>query len=336
MSTPVITGLGHYHPETVLDNAFFDTLDIGSSAAWIEERTGIHERRSVLTREQVRALSRGEATIDQFRLAGDVQSLASMCRPAWSMAAERAAYDPEKAPLKAVICGTSTPDFDAPANACAIAGTLGLVGPAFDVASACSSFVVDLHVARSLLATGNDGAVAVFNPDRFTTRVDYRDRTTCILWGDAAAATIVEQRAGASGLEILDTLVGSDAARHAAVTIRESQAFMQDGRAVQKFAITRTVSTTRELLARNGLAPGDLTYLICHQANLVMLESVVHQLELTPEQHLHNAQLFGNQGGAGAPTVLSMHWERLKPGDLVAVVVVGAGLTWAGALLRRT
>ena len=110
------------------------------------------------------------------------------------------------------------------------------------------------------------------------------------------------------------------------VTIPVGGMFAQHGRAVQKFAITKTVDITEALLRRNGLTAREMRYFISHQANLRMLTSVVSRLGLHPEQHLYNVDSHGNQGAAGAPMVMSMHWERFAPGDLIVMAVVGAGL----------
>ena len=149
---PVITGMGHYFPATRLTNHFYEGLDIGTSATWIEERVGILERRTVLALEDVTKLRRGETSLAELRQQGRIMPIGEMCREPWSMAKNRTGdfyADPN-----VVIAGTSVPDWDIPANACSIAATLGLETTAFDVNSACSSFVVDLHVARGLLCSG--------------------------------------------------------------------------------------------------------------------------------------------------------------------------------------
>lgn len=330
-----LTSMGHYHPPTVLDNHFFDSLDIGSTATWIQEVTGIESRRSVLTVEQIRDLRSGKSTTTMLRTAGAFASIAAMAEAAFPLLIERRGTA-GTVDFDLAVCGTSIPDFDIPANACAISARLGLHCPSIDINSACSSFVANVHACRGLLQAGMHRRSLIFNVERYTTRVDFSDRSSAVLWGDGATVASLEviDTGTSKGLELIDSSIYSDPAGCDQVKIPESGFFSQNGRAVQKFAITRSVESTRDILSRNGLSTQDVTYFIGHQANLRMLASAVKTLDLRPDQHLYNVNLFGNQGAAGAPAVLSQNWQRFQPGDLIVVSVVGAGLTW-GALLFR-
>jgi 3-oxoacyl-[acyl-carrier-protein] synthase-3 len=328
----VLSGIGHYFPETIIDNSFYNDLDIGSDSQWIEERVGIKERRSVLSLEEIKALRRGEITREDLVRAGRIMPIEKMVKNAWLLATRRAGKQPYA--IDTVILGTSIPDWHIPANACAVAASLGLECAAFDVNSACASFVVDLHVARALLLAKAAATVAVFNAERYTTGVNYTDRTSCILFGDAASAAILDTNPGARGLQLIDTIIDSSPAEYDKVQFPVGETFRQNGGAVQKFAITKSVETTQTILERNNLTPKDLRYLITHQANLLMLQNTYDRLGLTPEQRAFNVDTKGNQGACGAATVLSSVWDGLKPGDNVVVVVVGSGLTWGAALFR--
>jgi len=338
-----MTGAGHWFPETVLDNSFFDQLDIDSSAAWIEERTGIRERRTVLARNDVIALRRHAVTRNQLVSRQAIPSIPAMSAAPWKMAEQRSNLRARGTVVDTVLAGTSVPDDDIPAHACSIAAHNAIECTAgFDINSACSTFAVHLHNARALIRSGAARNVASFICERYTTRIDYADRKTCILFGDSAAATIIEalpadaaSSGKISGLEIVDTIVHSQpsGARH--ISMPDGAWFHQDGQAVQKFAIQKTIQATEEILTRNGMQPTDLSWFIGHQANLRMLTYAAEKLGLEPEQHLHNVESRGNQGGAGAPGVLSSNWDKFKPGDLIAIAVVGSGLTWGSALLRR-
>lgn len=234
-----------------------------------------------------------------------------------------------------LISGMTIPEWGAPANACMIARELGVNCTAFDVNAACSSFVVGVHVLRSLLVSGAGRCGAVFTCERLSLCLNYADRNSCVLLGDGAAGAVFEVAPSMPrGLELLDTMVASDPSGAHLVTIPVGGMFAQQGRAVQKFAITKTVEITEALLRRNGLTARDIRYFISHQANLRMLTAVVSRLGLHPAQHLYNVDSHGNQGAAGAPIVMSMHWERFAPGDLIVMAVVGAGLTWGAALFR--
>lgn len=334
-----LTAIGHFHPQNELDNQFFDQLDIGSSASWIQEVTGIENRRSVLSQAQVKDLRLGKTTSALLRSQKGFASIADMAAEAYPMFLERrglSGAEKEATAFDLAICGTSVPDFDIPANACSIGARLGLNCPTIDVNSACSSFVANLHTCRGMIMSGLHRRSLVFNVERYTTRVDFSDRSAAVLWGDAATVAAVEvvDDNNARGLEIIDTTLTSDPSGFEQVKIPEGEFFSQNGKAVQKFAITRTVEATRLILERNGLSTADVSYFIGHQANLRMLTSAVKTLKIAPERHLFNVNLFGNQGGAGAPAVLSQNWNRFRPGELIVVTVVGAGLTWGALLLR--
>jgi 3-oxoacyl-[acyl-carrier-protein] synthase-3 len=329
-----IHALGHFHPDTVIDNAFFEELDIGSDSAWVEERTGIVARRSVLQKDDIRALRRDETTLAQLRAEGKVMSIATMSEPAWALLRERYP-DLNPAAIDAVICGTSVPDFDIPANASTIAERLGLSCLTFDANSACSSFVLNLHLARNLIRSGAHKKIAIFNPERYSLRMNFNDRNSCILFGDGCSSAIISDQEKPGALRVLDTIIVSDPSGYDLVKIPDGDIFSQNGKAVQKFAISKTLETTHEILERNHLTPDDITYFTGHQANLRMVTSAAERLGLSEEKHLHNVAGLGNQGAAGAPSVLSMHWDRFKSGDLIVIAVVGSGLTWGSALLQK-
>ncbi|MGE0172036.1 MAG: ketoacyl-ACP synthase III [Oligoflexales bacterium] len=330
---PIITAMGHYHPENRIDNSFFDELEIGSDSEWIQDRTGIRSRRMVLNREQLRALKEKRLNLEELKVEGTI-GIEAFAKKCWEHLSTR--WNPANGHKKidALICGTSVPDFDIPANACAVASALGLNCAAFDANSACSSFVVDLHVARALIQNGSFNRIAIVNPERYSLRMDYNDKSSCILFGDGCAASILQSGENEHGLEIVDTLVESDPAGYDLVRIKDSGNFWQNGKAVQKFAITKTVDATNKILERNNITARDISYFIGHQANLRMVSSAADRLGISEDKHLHNVAELGNQGAAGAPAVLSMNWNRFKPGDFIVVSVVGSGLTWASALLR--
>lgn len=330
----VLTGMGHFFPENILDNDFFASLDIDSSAEWINERVGIKERRSVLTPEQIRDIRFGKTTREQLVAEGKLMTMAEMSKSSWETAAKRANFSDRHIYPDLVLSGSSVPDWDIPANASSIAGELGFESCAFDVNSACSSFVTGLHVASGLLKSDRYNSATIFNAERYTTRMDYSDRSSCVLFGDSATAAILEKSAEAPGLELVDTILRSNPAGYKHVQIPDGGTFSQNGRAVQKFAITKTTSVTLELLAKNNLTKDDISWFIGHQANLRMLTSACEKQGIGADRHLFNVDQYGNQGAAGAPAVLSSNWDRFKPGEIVVVAVVGSGLTWGAALFK--
>lgn len=328
-----LRALGHYHPGEPIKNKFFDRLDIDSDAQWVEDRTGIASRHSVLSEDDIVRLRTQEVTLDGLRKEGRVKPIGDMAREAWEYLKSSRSGEAFESP-DLVICGTSVPDFDIPANACAISAALQFQCPSFDVNSACSSFVVDIHVAHSLLNSGAYKKIAVFNPERYSMRINYGDRASAVLFGDGCTAGYLEAGGEEKGLRLIDSIIHSDPAKFETVKIPDGDCFSQHGSAVQKFAITRTIEATKAILDRNGLKPEDLGYFAGHQANLRMVESAAARLGIPKGRHLFNVDLFGNQGSAGAPAVLSMNWHKFQPGDYVAIAVVGSGLTWGAALFQ--
>jgi 3-oxoacyl-[acyl-carrier-protein] synthase-3 len=249
-------------------------------------------------------------------------------RRAGLQAIERAGLKP--ADIGLVVAGGCAPEMSIPSEACRIAQALGIEAPSFDLNSACSSFGAQLH----FLARQQDlpKFTLVVNPENTTRVVDYNDRSTAVLWGDGTSAAVVSSTE-VSRVRVVQTLLGSSPAGCALVTIPHHGHFAQEGSAVQRFAIKTTVACLETLLpqAREAAAKaGGRVLFIGHQANGLMLESVVKRADLDPANHFSNVAEFGNTGAAGAPSVLSQHWYQLKAGDQLSLVVVGSGLTWAG------
>jgi 3-oxoacyl-[acyl-carrier-protein] synthase-3 len=330
-----ILSMGHYWPETVVPNSLFDQLDIGSEGEWIWDRVGIRERRSVLKLEQIKDLRFGRTTREQLKDSGAIESIASMSEKAWAVAMARTSLVLDS--VDTVIAGTSVPDDDIPASACAVAAQLGMERVrAFDVNSACSSFVVQCHVMRSLMATKATTIGAIFCAERFSTRLDYSDRRNSILFGDASIALVASADPKSGSLQVIDTMVESAPSGLEHIKMSDSKCFYQNGAAVQKFAVTKTIASANDILTRNNLKPSDAQWFIGHQANYRMLASAMEKLGVPPEKHLFNVVDRGNQGGAGAPAVLSQNWDKYQKGDYIVIAVVGAGLTWGSMLLRKT
>ncbi|HEX6965073.1 MAG TPA: ketoacyl-ACP synthase III [Gemmatimonadaceae bacterium] len=322
-----IHGIGHFHPEIVIDNAFLESLDIGTTDEWILERVGIRERRTVMSLEYIRATRNADP-----RAAHEASTYtnAETAVLAARMALERAGLTPDD--IGMVIAGGCSPQYLIPAEACLVAAALGIAVPAFDVGSACSTFVAQLHVLEMMGSASLPDFVLLVSAENNTRVVNYADRSTAVLWGDGTSATVVSGRVPAR-LAVRQTRFDSDPSDWAAVTIPTGRFFAQEGSAVQRFAIRRTVSTVLGLL-RSCQADSDRPpWFIGHQANLGMLRSAVTRAAIAESHHLYNVDRFGNCGAAGAPAVLSQHWECFCPGDRLALVTVGAGLSWGGALI---
>jgi 3-oxoacyl-[acyl-carrier-protein] synthase-3 len=336
MKKTYIKTMGHMTPKTVLDNQFFESLEIETDSEWISSRTGIERRLSVLDHETIKDLRFGRVTIPGLHESEKIPTLAEMGKEAWNhMESRDSSITKDSTDL--VLCGTSVGDWEIPAAACAIAGEVGISGAAFDTNSACSSFVADLHVARGLMAIEAHKKAAVFNVERYTSRVDYSDRNSCILFGDGATVAYLEASDTPieGSLEVVDTLMCSDTKGYHLVGIPMYQMFRQNGAAVQKFAVSKTVEVTRQILEKNNIDPAKVAYFMGHQANLRMLKSAVTKIGIEGPKHLFNVDVRGNQGGAGAPGVLSENWDKYKSGDLIVVAVVGSGLSWGATILRK-
>jgi 3-oxoacyl-[acyl-carrier-protein] synthase-3 len=241
------------------------------------------------------------------------------------MAIERAGLKPSD--IGMVIAGGCSPDNCIPAEAARIARALGISAPAFDLHAACSTFGAQLHVVGGMGASAPD-YVLVVQPENATRIVDFSDRSSAVLFGDATSAAVVSTRVP-SRAAVVHSMFGSDPTGCDEVTIPRLGYFGQNGGAVQKFAIKKMSALLKE--AVDGASPEERERLVYigHQANLTMLESVCRRAGLPPERHFHNIVEFGNQCAAGAPTVLSQNWDRFVAGDVAAVIVVGSGLSWS-------
>jgi 3-oxoacyl-[acyl-carrier-protein] synthase-3 len=327
--------LGHFYPPNVIDNAFLEALDIGTNDAWITERVGIRARHTVLPLDYIRRTRNEDvrAALEAAEL-----SNAQTGQRAAQMALERAGLRPSD--IGMVVAGGCSPDACIPAEACRIAAEIGIDAPALDISSACSSFCVQLHFLSGMRPERLPDYVLVVNPENSTRVVDYRDRSSCVLWGDATTAAVLSPRIPGPW-RIEDTLVRGDPSGWDKVRVPRAGHFTQAGSAVQTFAVKKASETflaLREAYVRRGAgaeAAAALT-LIGHQANLRMLEAVQKRCEVPEGRHPYNVDRRGNGGAAGAPSVMSELWgDGAALGDAVALSVVGSGLTWAGALLQR-
>jgi 3-oxoacyl-[acyl-carrier-protein] synthase-3 len=324
MSQLYIHGMGHFHPGNVIDNGFLEELDIGTNEEWILERVGIRTRRTVLPLDYIRQTKNADPREGQQAAEMDSRQTAA---GAVDMALARAGVGRDDIGL--VIAGGCYPDMAIPSAASRIAGALGIDAPGIDINSACSTFGAQLHFLSSM--SGLPSYVLVVQPENTTTSIDYADRATAVLWGDGTAAAVVSTEVPAR-LRVRNTSIAADSARWEAVCIPRFGHFHQDGNAVQRFAIKTTLACAQQLQAgaqaQADEAGGQLRF-IGHQANLLMLQGVAGRLGLAEGAHWYNVDDYGNQGAAGAPIVLSQHWDDLGDGDSLMVVVVGSGLTWA-------
>jgi len=320
-------GLGHFHPEVEITNRFLEDLDIGTTDAWIFERVGIRSRRTCLPLDYLRETLNRDPRAAAEAARYDTVDLGRH-------AAERAleAAGRQRSDIGMVVAGNCGSDMATPTEASLLADRLGIAAPCIDVNSACTSFAAQLQVLSMMRPEALPDFVLVVVSDTMTRCVDYSDRDTAVLFGDAAAAAVVSTRHPGRA-RILSTVLRTDPAGSAKVTIPRFGHFAQEGRAVQMFAIKKTLEQVQRLQTELEGA-GRPAHFVGHQANLRVLESVCERAGIAPERHHANVEWYGNTGSPSCASVLSMQWEKWAPGDDVIVAVVGAGLTWGSFLLR--
>ncbi len=322
-----IHGMGHFHPDNVIDNAFLEDLAIGTNDEWIMERVGIKRRRTVLSLDYIKKTQNKD--LQQALQNSDYRSHET-AKIAIEMALERAGL--EATDIGMVIAGGCAPEYCLPATASVIANELGIAATCFDLTSACSSFATQLHFINQMAEENTPDYILLVQAENWTRTIDFSDRKTAVLIGDGTAATIISKK-HASAFCVKQSQLVSDPSGWAKVQTPMGQHFFQEGPAVQKFAIKKTMAMFKALQVQCG---EDLSqhYFISHQANLTMLNSVCSKLGIAEGKHLYNVDEYGNCGAAGAPIVMSQNFDRFQKGDWISLIVVGAGLTWGGMVIE--
>ena len=322
-----ITALGCYVPPRVLTNQDLEKM-VDTNDKWIVERTGIRERHIA---------DAGMAT-------SDMASEAARCA-----LAQRGVTPAE---VNAIIVCTVTPDMFFPSTACLVQTALGAKGAwGFDLVAACSGFVYGLTTGAHLVSAGTHAKVLVIGSDTMSRIIDYSDRATCVLFGDAAGAMLLEPAGPDDGCGYIDFIGEVDGSggdylkmpaggsRHPASheTVDQRLHYVhQDGSQVFKYAVRKMYEACDELLKRNGLSNDDVALLVPHQANRRIITAAADRLGLPPEKVLINIDRYGNTTAATIPlaTHEAVHQGRLKRGDLVVFAAVGAGYTVGASLWR--
>ncbi len=320
-------GVGHFHPENVITNRFLEELDIGSSEEWILERVGIRTRRTSLPLDYIKT-TKNQDTRAAFEasLYTNAQTGALAAR----LALKRAALKPEDVGM--VVSGSSAPDYVTPAEASTVAAELGIDVPCFDLNSACSSFGMDLKFLSDMKPETLPPYILVVNPENLTRTIDYSDRRSVPLFGDGSSAAVVS--ASVSSKMVFEAFFcDSNPLSWDKVCVPRLGHFRQNGSAVQGFAIRKTTESLRKLQEDFPINSGRFKF-VGHQANLGMLKTVCERCDVSEEDHWYNVVDYGNTGCSSAPCVLSQNWDRLRPGDHIALIMVGSGLTWVRTMLK--
>ncbi len=317
-----VAGCGAYLPERIVTNReLSERLD--TSDDWIRQRTGIAERRI--------------AADDEFTSHLGVRA---------AKAALHAA-DLEADDIDLIVLATSTPDQTFPATATRIQAELGMTrGAAFDVQAVCSGFVYGLSVADSFLRCGAMRRVLVVGAETFSRILDWEDRGTCVLFGDGAGAVVLEaEEARGNGKDrgILSTHIYSDGRHHDALFVdggpgstKTTGHLRMQGREVFRHAVARMAEAIDTALEANGLTPGDIDWLVPHQANIRIIEAMAKRLNLPIDRVVVTVDRHANTSAASIPLALSEAAAdgRIREGDLVLIEAMGGGFTWGSALVR--
>jgi len=318
-----ITAVHGHLPQYVLTNHELAKI-VDTTDAWIVERTGIRERR----------ILKGEGLGTSHMAAEAVRGLLEKTQTA-------------PGDVDLLICATTTPDFVFPSTANLVCDMVGIrnVG-SFDVQAACSGFVYALTIASQFVGTGKYEKVVVVGADKMSSIIDYTDRATCVLFGDAAGAVMVEPSRNRRG--IIDTLIASDGSGMqylhqkaggsrmpptVETVARRLHYVHQEGAQVYKFAVARMAQVATDLLERNNLEGSDIDWLVPHQANKRIIEATAARMGLPMDHVMMTIQKFGNTTAATIPLCLWDYESRLKLGDKLILAAFGGGFTWAGAYL---
>src|SRR2546421_305683 len=320
-----ITGLGSYVPAKILTNADLEKM-VETSDEWITSRTGIKERRLAAKDEftsdlaaaaALRALKKAEVTAEQIDL---------------------------------IIVATITPDMPFPSTACLVQRKIGARrAAAFDIEAACSGFIYGLEIAQQFIMSRTYDTVLVIGAEKLSTIVDWEDRNTCVLFGDGAGAAVLQNRANAHGL--LTAVMGADGekanllfmpgggSRCPATTDSVASRLhylRMEGKETFKSAVQAMQTAAEEALKRCELDITRIKCIIPHQANRRIIDAVAERLGAKPEQLFINLHKYGNTSAASVAIALdeAVQSGAVKSGDLILLVVFGAGLTWGAAVIE--
>jgi 3-oxoacyl-[acyl-carrier-protein] synthase-3 len=322
--TAKITGVGMYIPEKVLDNKYFETL-VDTSDEWIMTRTGIKERRMLEN--------------------GATSTLATL---AAKDLIEKHNIDPLT--IDVIIVATVTPDMFFPATACLVQDNIGAKNAwGFDFSAACSGFLFALETGANLIQSGKYKKVLVIGADKMSSITDYTDRNTCILFGDAGSAVLLEPdyegygvidsllHVDGSGKDYLNMKGGGSLNPPSHDTVNNKMHYIyQDGKAVFKVAVKGMADISVEIMNKNNLKSEDVAYLVPHQANLRIISATAERMGIKSDQVMINIHKYGNTTAATIPLCLTEFYRdgKLKKGDNLVLAAFGAGFTWGSILLK--
>lgn len=319
-----ITGIQGYAPEYILTNKELESM-VDTSDEWITTRTGIKERH-ILKGE-------GLGTSDMA-----VEAVNGLLR--------KTRTKPEE--IELMICATVTPDMTYPATANIICDKCGIKNAfSFDVNAACSGFIYALVTASKYIESNTYKKIIVVGGDKMSSIVDYTDRQTCVIFGDAAGAVLLEPSSNGSGIQ--DSILRTDGSGRVHLhqkaggsvrpasfeTVANHEHFVyQEGQAVFKFAVSNMADVSVEIMEKNNLKSEDISWLVPHQANLRIIDATARRMGLDKDKVMINIQKYGNTTNGTIPMCLYEWEDRLKEGDNVILAAFGGGFTWGSVYLK--
>lgn len=319
-----ITGIETFVPDYILTNAELEKM-VDTSDEWILTRTGIKERR----------ILKGEGLGTSYMGTEAVKKLLAKTNT-----------NPDEIDL--LICATVTPDMQFPATANLICDKAGIKNAfSYDLNAACSGFIYALGTASQFIKAGTYKKVIVVGADKMSSIVDYTDRQTCIIFGDAAGAVLLE--ASTEGYGLQDFIFQSDGsgvihlhqkaggsvkpASHATIDAREHYIY-QEGQPVFKFAVSKMADVAAEIMEKNNLKSEDVAWLVPHQANLRIIEATARRMGVSNEKVMINISKYGNTTNGTIPLCLKDWENQLKKGDNIILAAFGGGFTWGSIYLK--
>ncbi|NRB18434.1 MAG: ketoacyl-ACP synthase III [Rhodobacteraceae bacterium] len=317
----VITGVGHYLPERVVENAEFEA-SLETTDEWIRSRSGIERR--------------------HFAAEGETTSVLA------TNAAKAALADAgiKADDIDAIVLATSTSDLTFPSAATMVQAALGMTrGFAFDVQAVCAGFVYALSNANALILSGQANRVLVIGAETFSRIMDWTDRSTCVLFGDGAGAVVLEAQEGAGSTEdrgILSTDLNSDGRYKdllyvdGGVSTQNTGFLRMQGNQVFRHAVEKLASTANTALGKANLTAADVDWIVPHQANIRIIQGTAKKMGLSMDKVVVTVQDHGNTSAASIPLALSVGKQRgqIKQGDLIVAEAIGGGLAWGAVVLR--
>ncbi|WP_188259327.1 beta-ketoacyl-ACP synthase III [Azospirillum tabaci] len=316
-----ILGCGSYLPANVVTNRDLEAR-VDTSDEWIVQRTGIKSR----------------------HIAADGELTSDLAIAAATRALEHAGVDATS--IDCIVLATTTPDNTFPATATKVQAALGTKGFALDIQAVCAGFVYAMSIADNFIRIGQANRALVIGAETFSRLLDWKDRTTCVLFGDGAGAVVMEgyDAAGTpADRGVLSTHLHSDGAQYGLLyvdggpsTTGTAGHVRMNGQDVFRHAVSKLSSVVEEALAANGLEPSAVDWLVPHQANQRIIDGIARKLKLPTDKVVLTVDRHGNTSAASIPLALceAVHDGRVKRGDLILMEAIGGGLTWGAAMVR--